>query len=92
MSIYNDTQLITPQGLKELGFTVKESTYRGAIYNFPDNLEHGGYTLEIQDRHTTDLMPGDHIVMVFDGNGVGQPETMETIGHIRFLLSSFRKK
>lgn len=92
MSIYNDTQLITPQGLKELGFTLKESTYRGAIYDFPGHLNHGGHTLEIQDRHAKDLMPGEHIVMVFDGNGIGQPQTMQTIGHVRHLLSRFSKK
>ncbi len=92
MSIYNDTQLITTQGLKELGFTVKESTYRGAIYNFPDYIDHGGWTLEIQDKHPKDLMPGEHIVMVFDKDGVGQPQTMETVGHIRHLLSRFPKK
>jgi hypothetical protein len=92
MSIYNDTQLITPQGLKELGFTLKESNYRGAIYNFPVHLDHGGYTLEIQDRHSKSMMPNEYIVTVFDGNGVGQPQTIETIGHIRFLLSAFRQK
>lgn len=83
---------LSSQDLEDLGFTLLESNNGVEIYSFPDNLDHGGYKLALQDPPKGDPVATGKIYHVIDPNGIWQPETVPDVSHLYFFMERFPKK
>lgn len=80
------------QDLEDLGFTLLESKNGSETYSFPDNLEHGGYKLVLQDAPKNHPVATGKIYTIIDPNGILHPELAPDVSHLYFFMERFPKK
>lgn len=83
---------LSSQDLEDLGFTFLESNNGTETYSFPDNLDHGGYKLLLQDAPNGHPVATGKIYSVIDPNGILHPELVPDVSHLYFFMEQFPKK
>ena len=83
--------MITSEQLRDEGFTLLESDFNSSTYSFPEDLDHGGYKLKVQESKS-DLVQRNQLINVIDSNGILQHQSIHNLEGLHFFMKQFSKR